>query len=136
MQALEPRIFDAVWQAVEGYLPPRPQPSHPLGCHRGRVPDRQCFYGLVVRLVTGCSWLDAGRIVRVGATTLRRRRSEWLRDGVFEKLTEEAISAYDKVIGLDLTEVALDGSTHKAPCGAKERDPTRPIAPRSAGSGR
>ena len=123
MQALEPRIFDAVWRAVEGYLPPRPQPWHPLGCHRPRVPDRQCFYGLVVRLVTGCSWRDAGRLVRVGATTLRRRRSEWLGAGVFEKLCEEAICAYDKVIGLDLTEVALDGSTHKAPCGGEGTGP-------------
>jgi hypothetical protein len=31
----------------------------------------------------------------------------------------EALAAYDRIIGLDLSEVALDGSLHKAPCGGE-----------------
>ena len=43
--------------------------------------------------------------------------------------------AYDKIIGLDLSDVALDGSLHKSPVAAGERaDP--PIGPSSDGSGR
>jgi hypothetical protein len=30
--------------------------------------------------------------------------------GFFDKLVEEAIAGYDKIIGLDLSEVAVDGS--------------------------
>src|SRR5450631_3508847 len=31
----------------------------------------------------------------------------------------QAISGYDKIIGLDLSEAAVDGSLHKAPCGGE-----------------
>jgi hypothetical protein len=34
---------------------------------------------------------------------------------VFDAIASEAIAAYDKMIGLDLTEVALDGYSHKSP---------------------
>ncbi len=39
--------------------------------------------------------------------------------GVFDAIATEAIGAYDKIIGLDLSEVAVDGSLHKSssqPC--------------------
>ena len=123
MQALHPRVFEAVWAAVSPLLPVRPPDAHPLGCHRGRIPDRDCLYAIVFRLVTGCSWRTAGRLGRGGATTLRARRDEWLEAGVFDRLLEEAICAYDKLIGLDLSEVALDGSTHKAPSGGEGTGP-------------
>ena len=38
-------------------------------------------------------------------------------------LVEEAICAFDKVIGLDLSDVSLDGSLHKAPCGGEGTGP-------------
>jgi hypothetical protein len=51
---------------------------------------------------------------------LRNQRTEWLKAGVFNKLVEEAIAGYDKIIGLDLSEVAVEGSLHKAPhCGER-----------------
>jgi hypothetical protein len=37
--------------------------------------------------------------------------------GVFETIANEAISGYDRIIGLDLSDVALDASLHKSPCG-------------------
>ena len=39
------------------------------------------------------------------------------RCGVFELIAAEAIAAYDPIVGLDLDDVCIDGSTHKAPCG-------------------
>jgi transposase len=121
--ALDPRVVDAVWAAVQGHLPPRPPDTHPLGCHRPRVPDRDCFTGILLRLVTGCSWDVAARLTPAGETTLRNRRTEWLNAGVFNKLVEESIAGYDKIIGLDLSEVAVDGSLHKAPCGGEGTGP-------------
>jgi transposase len=123
MLALHPRVVDAVWAAVEPLIPlHRPKP-HPLGCHRRRIPDRVCFEGILRRLVTGCSWDVAGRISGAGETTLRRRRDEWTAAGVFETLRDEALAGYDRIIGLDLSEVAVDGSQHKAPFGGEGTGP-------------
>jgi transposase len=38
MLALHPTVVDAIWRAVEGLLPTRPPDTHPLGCHRQRIP--------------------------------------------------------------------------------------------------
>lgn len=123
MLALDPRVANAVWQAIEGHLPPRPPDTHPLGCHRPRIADRDCFDGILIRLVTGCSWDVAARLCKASETTLRDRRTEWLAAGVFDNLVEEAVAAYDRIIGLDLSEVAVDGSLHKAPCGGEGTGP-------------
>jgi transposase len=120
MRALDPEVFDAVWAAVEPLVPPR-EVSHPLGCHRRRASNRDCFRVMVVRLVTGCSWEDAERLCGgvVSDTTVRERRDEWLSAGLYDAIVAEAIGAYDRVIGLDLSEVAIDGSLHKSPCGGE-----------------
>ena len=76
-----------------------------------------------MRLVTGCSWDVAARLTPAGETTLRNQRTEWLNAGVFDKLVEESIAGYDKIIGLDLSEAAVDGSLHKAPCGGEGTGP-------------
>jgi transposase len=59
----------------------------------------------------------------VSDTTLRARRDEWVAAGVFDALAEEAIAGLDRITGLDLTEVGLDGSAHKAPCGGEGTGP-------------
>ena len=82
MRALEAEVVDATWAAIEPLL--APPPPHPLGCHRPRVPDRVCFWGLLIRLTTGSSWVDIEAILdhRVSDTTLRARRDEWIAAGV------------------------------------------------------
>jgi transposase len=117
--ALHPRVVDAVWSAVAALLPRRAADEHPLGCHRPRIRDRDCFEAILFRLVTGCSWVTAGRLGKGGQATLRRRRDEWIAAGVFDALFAEALAAYDRVVGLDLSEVSVDGSLHKAPCGGE-----------------
>jgi len=123
MLALNPVVVDAVWQSFAAYLPKRGHTNHPLGCHRPRISDRDCFEAILFRLVTGCSWDVAGRLGKGGETTLRRRRDEWVAVGAFQHLVEEAINAFDKVIGLDLSEVSVDGSLHKAPMGGEGTGP-------------
>ena len=124
MRALEPEVVDVLWKAFEPLLP-APTAAHPLGCHRPRVPDRLCFRGILVRLVTGSSWVDIEAILehQVSDTTLRARRDEWIAAGVFDALKAEASAAFDRIIELDLTEVALDGSLHKAPYGGEGTGP-------------
>jgi transposase len=120
MRALDPEMFDAVWAAI-GRLVPVVVEVHPLGRHRPRSSDRDYFEVMLARLVTGCSWEDAERLCgnKVSDTTARERRDEWLAAGVFDAISQQAISAYDRVIGLDLSDVAVDGSLHKSPCGVE-----------------
>jgi transposase len=120
MRAFDPEVLNTVWAAIEP-LVPVPVDSHPLGCHRARALNRDCFDVILVRLATGCSWEDAERLCgnKVSDTTVRQRRDEWLAAGVFDAIAEEAMSAYDRVIGLDLGDVAADGSLHKSPAGGQ-----------------
>jgi transposase len=80
--ALPSSVLEPLWVQVSALLPAR-QVHHPLGCHRPRIPDRVVFDKLIQVLVFGCGyrWIaDA----TCSATTLRRRRDEWIRAGVAE----------------------------------------------------
>lgn len=123
MLALDPDVVDAVWASFAAFLPERAATEHPLGCHRPRISDRDCFEAILFRLVTGCSWDVAGRLGKGSETTLRRRRDEWVALGAYIRLVDEAIAGFDKVIGLDLSDVSVDGSLHKAPCGGEGTGP-------------
>ena len=122
MLALHPRVVDIIWQAIEPRLP-EVIDEHPLGCHRPRRDNRDCFEAILFRLVTGCSWDVAGRLGKGSETTLRRRRDEWWEAGVFEGLVDETLAGYDRLIGFDLSEVSIDGSQHKAPFGGEGTGP-------------
>jgi transposase len=120
MRALDPEVKEAVWQAFEPLIPP-PVDNHPLGRHRRRKSNYDCFEVMLVRLVTGCSFEDAERLCgnKVSDTTVRSRRDEWAAAGIYEQFVNEALFAFDKVIGLRLGDVAADGSLHKAPVGGE-----------------
>jgi hypothetical protein len=70
-------------------------------------------------LVFGCAY---ERIAdeSCSATTLRRRRDEWIEAGSMEVLEEMALESYDRIIGLELSEVVVDGCITKAPCGGEK----------------
>lgn len=55
---------------------------------------------------------------------------------MFDKIVEEAIAAYDKIIGLDLSEVAVDGSIDKAPYKGEGTGPNPLTVAAAGGSGR
>ena len=120
MRALDPEVKAIVWQAFEPLIP-APVDNHPLGRHRRRKSNYDCFEVMLVREVTGCSFEDAERLChhKVSDTTVRSRRDEWVAAGVYEQLANEALLAFDKVIGLRLGDVAVDGSLHKAPAGGE-----------------
>lgn len=124
MRALVREVADAVYETIKEFIPPVVD-NHPKGGHRPRIGDRIVFQVILIRLVTGCSWVDAEALNgwQVSDTTVRTRRNEWINAGVFDELWAHAQHAYDRVIGLDLTEVAVDGSLHKAPCGGEGTGP-------------
>lgn len=118
MPALEPYIIEPIWQQLVALLPER-HTSHPLGCHRPRIPDRVVFEKLVQVLVFGCAYEKiADR--SCSATTLRRRRDEWIASGVIDSLRTMTLKAYDRMVGLEPQELAVDSCTTKAPCGGEK----------------
>jgi len=132
---VDPEVVDAVWAGCEPLLPTLVD-THPLGCHRPRAQDRDCFEVILVRLATGCSWEDAERLCarKVSDTTVRARRDEWIAAGVFDKLCTEALAGYE-IIGLDLSDVASTGRSTRVLVGAREPGRTQPTEASSAGSG-
>jgi transposase len=116
--ALQPYIIEPIWKQFSALLPER-EVEHPLGCHRSRIPDRMVFEKLVEVLVFGCAY---GRIAdeSCSATTLRRRRDEWIEGGLMDELRQIALEAYDWTIGLGLSDVVVDGCVTKAPCGGEK----------------
>src|ERR687898_3423808 len=118
MPAVPPYIIEPVWEQFEALLPER-KTDHPCGCHRPRIPDRVVFEKLVAVVVFGCAyWRIAEEVC--SATTLRRRRDEWIEMGLMEALEGIALAAYDRIIGLDLADVCVDGCITKAPCGGEK----------------
>jgi hypothetical protein len=66
------------------------------------------FEKLIQVLVFGCAyWRIADE--ECSATTLRRRRDEWIEEGVMDNLREMVLEAYDRYVGLLLGDLALDG---------------------------
>ncbi len=119
MPALQKYIIEPIWEQFRALLPERNVVDHPLGCHRSRIPDRVVFEKLVQILVFGCAyWRIADHTC--SATTLRRRRDEWIEAGVMDELEEMARDSYDRTIGLDLSDVAVDCCITKAPCGGEK----------------
>jgi transposase len=110
-------ILDPLREQFLALLPPHVD-EHPLGCHRPRIEDAVVFGKLVQALVFGAGYeriADAS----CSATTMRRRRDEWIRLGVWDRLRLACLDAYDQMIGLDLADVCVDGCTTKAPCGGE-----------------
>src|SRR3954447_17894542 len=57
---------------------------------------------------------------RCSATTLRRRRDEWMEAGVMDDLEGMALSSYDRAIGLELSDVSVDGCITKSSRGGEK----------------
>jgi len=114
-------LLDAIWDQFVALLPAHPvvAPSHPLGCHRPRIADREVYEHVVAALVHGSGY---ERIATAGCSdrTIRRRLREWAEAGIAEQLHQLVLQQYDHMIGLDLADVAVDGCITKAPGGGQK----------------
>ncbi|MGK4578534.1 IS5 family transposase [Kitasatospora sp. HPMI-4] len=113
-------LTEPLWDQFAALLPQRPQfdPAHPLGCHRRRISDRIVFDKLLQVLRFGCSY-EAIADSTCSAATIRGRRDEWIGLGLFARLKQIALQAYDRVVGLVLDQIAVDGAITKAPGGGE-----------------
>jgi transposase len=92
--------------------------THPLRCHRPRIPDRIIFDKLIQVLVLGASYAKIADTT-CSATTVRTRRDEWITAGIFEQLEQTCLEFYDRINGLDLENLSVDGCIVTAPCGGE-----------------
>jgi transposase len=122
MPALPSSILEPLWVQFAALLPTR-QVHHPLGCYRRRIPDRIIFDKLVQILVFGCGYRRIADAT-CSATTLRRRRDEWITLGLAERLRLAVLGAYDRLFGLELEHLVVDGCITKAPCGGQTAGPS------------
>jgi hypothetical protein len=77
------------------------------------------FEKLVEVLVFGCAyWRISDQ--KCSATTLRRRRDECIEAGTMDALEQIVRQTYDRLIGLELSDIAVDCCITKAPCGGQK----------------
>lgn len=76
-------------------MPEQPEyhPDHPLGCHRPRISERIVFDKMLQLLRCSCSY-QAIADTTCSATTIRNRRNEWIRLGIFARLKQIALEYY------------------------------------------
>jgi transposase len=99
-------------------LLPEHHDDHPWGCHNPRIPDAIVFDKLVLVLVSGLGY-ERVADATCSATTIRRRRDEWIAAGVGEAVRLAALAAYEFMIGLDVDHLSADGCQTKAPSGGE-----------------
>lgn len=133
MPALPSWLAQPLWDQFAALLPARETyvSTHPWGCHRRRIADRIVFDKLVQVLRFGCSY-EAIADSTCSATTIRTRRDEWIRLGVFAELARIAREAYDRIVGLVVDDIAVDGCITKAPGGGEAAGPS-PVDRRKQG---
>jgi len=118
--ALPACLMEPLWGECAAQLPARPPdaPTHPLGCHRRRVPERLVCEPVIAALVPGSGYeRSASRGCSDG--TSRRRLREWAGLGLAEAVHALALRAYDRMIGRELEELAVDACIPKAPGGGE-----------------
>ena len=122
MPLLPASLIEPLWVEFAALIgtDERPEfsPTHPWGCHRRRVPDRVVFEHVIAALVHGSGY---ERLASPGCSdrTIRRRLAHWAEAGVGQQLLRLGLGAYDRMIGLDLEDLSVDGSITKSPCGGE-----------------
>ncbi|MFF1628782.1 transposase [Streptomyces sp. NPDC058272] len=114
MPVVPASIIDPIRSEFLALLPHR-EDTHPLGCHNPRIADTVVFDKLVEVLVSGMGY-ERVADGTCSATTLRRRRDEWIEAGVIGHLVIAVLRAYDR---LELEDLAADGCITKAPSGGE-----------------
>lgn len=115
------RMPDWLWGRIEPLLPARP--SHPLGCHRPRVPDRDAMDAILLVLRTGMQWNALNATGVCHSSSAHRRFQEWQRAGVFYEIWRQGLLEFDEKVGIDWEWLAADGAMTKAPLGGDKTGP-------------
>ena len=133
MPAVPSSLLEPVWVEFAALLPDRGEfhPDHPLGCHRRRIPDRVVFEHVIDALVHGSGY-ERVATAACSDSTIRRRLKQWAAAGIAQQIHAAALTAYHRIIGLELDDIGVDGCITKAPCGGEKAGPS-PVDRRKGG---
>ncbi len=122
------RVSDQLWAVLEPILPVHTN-THRFGGGRPRVPDRACADAIFYVLRTGSQWEALNQTELCAKSTAHDRFQEWVEAGVFLKLWQVGVEAFDELRGIDWSFLSMDGAMTKAPLGG-EKYGTKPDRPR------
>ncbi|MEY9912928.1 hypothetical protein ABIA35_009195 [Catenulispora sp. MAP12-49] len=96
MPAMPSSLLDPLWDQFSALLPARPEfdPSHPLGCHKRRIPDETAFRLVVEALVHGSGY-ERIAVDSCSDWTIHDRVKTWSALGLAHELHRLALGAYD-----------------------------------------
>jgi transposase len=123
-------ISNDLWECIALLLPEHKN-THPFGGGRPRTPDRVCMEAIFFVLRTGCPWKALNATRFCPSSTAHDRFQEWVAAGVFQKLWQAGLLAYDDWKGIDWSWLSMDGCMTKAPLGG-EKDGQKPHRSRQA----
>ena len=105
----------SLWDQFAALLPDRAvYDPRTLGCHKPRIADRIIFEKLIQVLRFGCSYASIADCT-CGATTIRERRNEWIKAGIFAELKKIGRESYDRMAGLSWRTSPLTAASRKLP---------------------
>jgi hypothetical protein len=110
---LQVSLLESVWAqfCVQSPDCPTVHPSHSLGCHRRRIPDRSVFEHVVAVWSTARAM---SRSLPLAAPTAPSAT------GLTATLDALVLAQHDRLLGLDLATVVVDGCLTKAPGGGEQ----------------
>jgi transposase len=108
-----------LWEAIASLLPEHKN-RHRFGGGRPRTPDRVCMEAILFVLRTGCQWKALNATRFCPSSTAHDRFQEWVAAGVFQKMWETGLMAYDHWKGIDWSWLSMDGCMTKAPLGGEK----------------
>lgn len=110
-------LSDAEWSVVEPFLP------GPARMGRPRADDRTILNGILWIVGTGAPWRDLPE--RYGSwKTVYSRFRRWQRAGVWDRILEALLGAFEDRGGIDWELFLIDGTNvraHKAAAGAPRK---------------
>lgn len=107
-------VPDEIWNKLKHLLPQRKTPKSNGG--RPRLDDRIALSAIFYRCKTGIAWREMPP--QFGTkSTLHRRFQEWVSEGVFDKIQNEALKLYERRIKIRNKRMAMDGSVSRSPKG-------------------
>src|SRR5262245_22509390 len=125
------RVSDQLWAVLEPILPVHKN-THRFGGGRPRVPDRVCADAIFYILRTGSQWEALNQTELCAKSTAHDRFCQWVEAGVFLKLWQLGVEAFDELQGIDWSWLSMDGAMTKAPLGG-EKDGAKSNRPRQEG---
>ena len=118
-------LSDSVWEWIEPLLPELKSRYRGRGTARRNIGGRpaadrrKVMSGILYVLRTGCQWNAVPREYGSGKTA-HRYFQKWTRAGVFKRMWQAGLSAFDELQGIDWQWQAADGAMTKAPLGGEQ----------------